>query len=534
MKHRTGFPAALINGVATALISMGLASPLQATEPQSGPTPEAIDAAVRATVARYHLPGIAVGVIEDGKVVYARGHGETVAGSGDPVTNQTLFKIASNSKAMTASVLARLVQQGRLGWDDPVVKHLPAFAMHDPWVTTHMTVSDLLVHNSGLPEGGGDLMLWPEPNLFTRDDIVHGLQFIKPAYGFRAGYAYDNLLYVVAGQVAAAASGASYEELVRRELFEPLGLDGCRVGEFRMADVGSVAQPHYRNQSGNVAMRRDGDVVPMIASAPAGGIRCTLDDMLAWANNWLQPTATQLEWLGEKQRVEMWKARTPMPISQQRRRWDNTHYYAYAYGFRVADVDGQWTVSHTGTLGGMYSMMMLLPDRKSGFVMMINGEGGDARTVLGAVLLKLFTAPEKSLGVQGYADAIAPPAQAASTSKPRPALPDISKRTPVSAKDMRKWLGTWRDPWFGDVRICAVGKDVEWRSAKSPKMHGKVSTLDGRYLLHWDDIAVDIDAWLDFTGSRDARQLQMAKTDPDGDFSSDYEDLSFIRTGGCG
>jgi CubicO group peptidase (beta-lactamase class C family) len=510
--------------------------PMDAARP-AGPSEQAIDAAVKATIARYHLPGIAVGVVEDGKVVFARGYGETVAGSGDAVTTKTLFKIASNSKAMTASTLARLVQQGKLGWDDPVVKHLPGFAMHDPWVTEHMTVRDLLVHDSGLPEGGGDLMLWPEPNLFDRDDIVHGLRYIKPAYGFRAGYAYDNLLYVVAGQVAAAAGGGSYEDVVRRELFQPLGLDECRVGEFSLVDAGSVAQPHMRDGDANVAMREDGAIVPAIASAPAGGIRCSLDDMLAWARNWLVPTPAQLQWLGPAQRAEMWKARTPMPISSLRKRWDDTHYYAYAFGFRVADADGEWTVSHTGTLGGMYSMMMLLPDRRSGFVFMINGEGGTARTVLGEALLKLFTAPGKSLGVDGYADDLERPsaavAAAAAQQAPSPALPDASKRIPVVPAQMQQWLGTWRDPWFGDVRICPVGEGVEWRSAKSPKMHGMVGDLDGRYLLHWDDIAVDIDAWLDFAASGDAKTLHMAKLDPDGDFSSDYEDLAFVRVGGC-
>ncbi|WP_287595077.1 serine hydrolase [Thermomonas sp.] len=496
----------------------------------AGPDPQAIDATVRQVVARYRLPGIAVGVIEDGKVVFARGYGETVHGSGDTVTDKTLFKIASNSKAMTAAVLARLVQQGKLQWDDPVVKHLPAFAMHDPWVTAHMTVSDLLVHNSGLPEGGGDLMLWPEPSLFTRDDIVRGLRHIKPAYGFRAGYAYDNLLYVVAGQVAAAAGGASYEELVRRELFAPLGLQGCRVGEFALKDAGSVAQPHGRDGDAIVRTRGDADIVPAIASAPAGGIRCTLDDMLVWANSWLAPTDAQKAWLGDAQRAEMWKARTPMPISRLKRQWDDTHYYAYAYGFRLADVDGEWTVSHTGTLGGMYSMMMLLPDRRSGFVFMINGDGGSARTVLGTALLKLFTAPEKSLGVAGYADALATPPPAAA---PKPALPDIARRQPVSASELREWLGVWRDPWFGEVRICAVGEGVEWRAAKSPKMHGRISRLDGRHLLVWDDEAVDENAWLAFSREDGKARLRMAKFNPDGDFSSDYEDLAFVRERGC-
>ena len=522
-------------GMLALLLALALAAPVLHVAAQSPPSrSDAIDAAVRHAVELYKLPGIAVGVIEDGKIIYARGHGETVAGSGNPVTSKTLFKIASNSKAMTASVLARLVQQGKMRWEDPVVKHLPAFAMHDPWVTAHMTVSDLLVHNSGLPEGGGDLMLWPEPNVFTRDDIVRGLRHIKPAYGFRAGYAYDNLLYVVAGEVAAAVGGASYEELVRRELFEPLDLTGCKVGEFDLAAAGSVAQPHTGSAEGTVPMRRDPPTVPAIASAPAGGIRCTLEDMQLWANNWLQPTPAQLEWLGPAQREAMWTPRTPMPISALRKRWDNSHYYAYAYGFRVADVDGQWTVSHTGTLGGMYSMMLLLPDRRSGFVLMINGEGSTARTVLGEVLLKQFTAPADTRGVAGYAADLARPSQVtASKAGPKPPWPDIAKRTPVTPAQLHEWLGIWRDPWFGDVRLCAVGEGVEWRSAKSPKMHGKVSDLGGRYLLHWDDISVDIDAWLDFAGSGDARTLRMAKIDPAGDFSSDYEDLAFTRVGGC-
>ncbi|MFC7301705.1 serine hydrolase domain-containing protein [Cognatiluteimonas weifangensis] len=508
------------------------------TSPAPGPAQRApaylVDEAVEAAIARYRLPGIAVGVIEDGQVVYARGFGETVAGSGDPVTTKTLFKIASNSKAMTASVLARLVQAGKLRWDDPVTKYLPDFAMHDPWVTRHMTVGDLLVHNSGLPEGGGDLMLWPEPNLFTRADIVHGLRHIKPAYGFRAGYAYDNLLYVVAGEVAAAAGGASYEELVRRELFAPLGLGGCRVGEFSRADAGSLAQPHRREGEGNVVMREDGAVVPAITSAAAGGIRCGLDDMLAWARNWLAPTPAQLRWLGPQQRAELWKARTPMPISQFRREMDDTHYYAYAYGFRVADADGEWTVSHTGTLGGMYSMMMLLPDRQSGFVFMINGDGGTARTVLGEVLLKLFTQPDDERGFDNFADAVERPAAPSPAAAAQPApVPDIAARKPVAAARLQPWLGLWRDPWFGDVRICPRGDGVEWRSAKSPKMHGTIGELGGRYLLHWDDVAVDLDAWLEFAGSGDARTLRMAKLDPQGDFSSDYEDLAFVRVGDC-
>ena len=209
----------------------GTASPTLPASPKPAPPgATAFERIVDDVVARYRLPGIAVGVIEDGKVTRRITRGERIAGTGQPVTPRSLFKIASNSKAMTATVLARLVQAGKLRWDDPVVKYLPDFRLHDDWVTKHLLVRDLLVHNSGLPEGGGDLMLWPEPNEFSRADILAGLAHIKPAYEFRGGYAYDNTLYIVAGEVAAAAGGASYEELVRREIFEPLGLQQCRVG----------------------------------------------------------------------------------------------------------------------------------------------------------------------------------------------------------------------------------------------------------------------------------------------------------------
>lgn len=203
-----------------------------------------LDAVFDEVMARYRLPGLAVGVVENGKVVYTRAAGELIAGEGRKIDTQTLFKIASNSKAMTTATLARLVDAGKLRWDDPVVKYLPQFRMHDAWVGREMQVRDLLIHNSGLRAGAGDLMLWPEPNTFTRADIIHGLAYLKPQHSFRSRYDYDNLLYIVAGEVAAAAGGAPYEELVRREVFTPLGLKRCQVGEWRRDAIGNVAQPH--------------------------------------------------------------------------------------------------------------------------------------------------------------------------------------------------------------------------------------------------------------------------------------------------
>ena len=487
------------------------------------------DAVFEAVMAHYDLPGLALGVIEDGETVYARTAGELRAGGGAAIDHDTLFKIASNSKAMTASVLARLVDAGKLRWDDPVVRHLPDFRMYDPWVGRNMQVRDLLVHNSGLPAGAGDLMLWPEPNAFTRADIIAGLAHLKPKYGFRAGYAYDNLLYVVAGEVAAAAGGASYEELVRREVFEPLGLD-CRVGEWHSTDVRNVAQPHMRVDGRNVVVRADGEFVPAITAAAAGGIRCSLAAMLAWMRAWVAPDERSLAWLSAEERREMWTPRTPMPIGERRRQWNNTHFYAYGYGFRLADAGGEWTVSHTGTLMGMYSVMVLLPDSRRGFVMMTNGSGADARTVLTESLLQVFTAGGEARAPEWYAAELARGSTAAGGEDD---APDTSARVPAAPESARLVSGIWRDPWFGEVSLCAEGAAVRFRAAKSPRLTGTVMLAQGRYLVDWDDDSVDAEAWLDFADASAGGGLTMAKVDPRADFSFDYEDLAFARISDC-
>ncbi|HEY4292211.1 membrane dipeptidase [Luteibacter sp.] len=485
-----------------------------------------LDTLVDEAVARYDIPGIAVGVIEDGKVVYTRTAGVLAETKGRKVDTRTLFKIASNSKAMTTALLARLVAAGKLRWDDPVVKYLPDFRMNDPWVTREMQVRDLLIHNSGLREGAGDLMLWPEPNRFTRKDILAGLAYLKQEHSFRSRYAYDNLLYVVAGEVAAAAGGAPYETLLRREVFEPLGLSRCQIGSWSRDGVGNVAQPHRHGNHGNEVVNADPPTIPAITSAAAGGVRCDLDDMLRWAGNWLTPDASQLGWLDAKQREPLWSIQNPMPVGERRRTWNDTHLYGYGYGWRLADVDGQWSVSHTGTLSGMYSTLSLLPEKHSGFVIMMNGGGEDARDALAEAILKRFTVSGEKHTVGEYAGLMTAEASAPGASR----APDTSSRVAASADEAKAMLGVWRDPWFGEVSICPAKGGVGFAAAKSPVMTGTLERLGARYLVQWKGEGMDAEPWLDLATPG---HLLLTKVDPDADFSNDYEDLDFTRVGAC-
>ncbi|HYJ39344.1 MAG TPA: serine hydrolase [Steroidobacteraceae bacterium] len=494
-----------------------------------------IDAIFDAVVAEYHLPGMALGVVEDGKVTYTRTAGELVSGGGKAIDADTLFKIASNTKAMTTGLLARLVDAGKLQWDDPVVKYLPQFKMSEPWITREMRVRDLLIHNSGLREGAGDLMLWPEPNHFTRADIIAGLAHLKPVQSFRSHYAYDNLLYIVAGEVAAAAGGATYEELVRREIFAATGLKRCQVGEWNRDAVGNVAQPHMWEGDRNLAYARDPETVPAISSAAAGGVRCSLNDMLAWMRMWLdpelRPPGQERPWLSRAQHDALWTPQIPMPMSGRQKRWNNGNFSAYGYGWRLSDVDGVRRVSHTGTLGGMYSAFTLLPEKRSGFVFMINGEGSRARTVLNEALVKQFTAPGRAPSAGWYIEQLKMEDQS-SASASGPAHLQLPMRRLASPSSMKPWLGRYRDPWFGEISICERAGHTRFNSVKSPLMAGDVMRVGERLLVDWDDVSGDVEPWLNFAAGKPVT-LTLAKVDPDGDFSSDFEDLSFTRIGAC-
>jgi hypothetical protein len=244
---------------------------------------------------------------------------------------------------------------------------------------------------------------------------------------------------------------------------------------------------------------------------------------------WLDPGMPSRDgkrWLTQAQRNALWSAYTPMPISKRQRDWDGSHFNAYGYGWRLSDVDGVWRVAHTGTLAGMFSAVNLFPEKNGGFVFMINGDGGDARAVLNSALAKHFTAPDRAKPASWYAQAIETE-RAGEPAENR--APDTSARQPALARNMAQRLGVYRDPWFGEVSLCAAGEEVRFVSAKSMQLHGRLMQVGERWLVDWDEESVDAEPWLHFAGA----SLTLSKVDPDADFSYDYEDLDFTRVGPC-
>src|SRR6266849_2278279 len=204
-----------------------------------------LDSYIAAAMRTFEVPGLAVAVVKNGEVVLTRGYGVRRVGEPAPVDAHTLFGIASNTKAFTAAALGILVDEGKIAWDDPVTKHLPWFQMYDPYVTREMTIRDLLTHRSGLGLGAGDLLWWP-PTDYSREEIIRRFSYVKPASSFRSRYAYDNVLYMIAGQVVAAVTGKIWDEVIRERIFNPLGMTTSNTTIAGLLSSSDAATPHAK------------------------------------------------------------------------------------------------------------------------------------------------------------------------------------------------------------------------------------------------------------------------------------------------
>src|SRR6266700_5254174 len=205
--------------------------------------PADLDTYVARVLKTFEVPGLSVAIVNDGKVVLAKGYGVRKLGEPTPVDENTLLAIGSNTKAFTSAALAMLVDEGKISWDDPVYERLTGFQMYDPYVSHEMTIRDLLTHRSGMGLGEGDLLFWPHTT-FTRAEIIYKLRFMKPASSFRSHYAYDNLLYIAAGQIIPAVTGISWDDYIRRRIFTPLGMKTTTLSNAHFPAGANYAFPH--------------------------------------------------------------------------------------------------------------------------------------------------------------------------------------------------------------------------------------------------------------------------------------------------
>ncbi len=489
-----------------------------------------LDATVERVRSEFDIPGIAVAIVQDGQIVLERGYGVREQGKAAPVQADTLFAIASNTKAFTATSLNLLAEQGKLKMDDRVVDHLPGFRMADPYVTGEMRIRDLLSHRSGLSLGAGDLLFWPTTS-YSNAEVVQRLGKVPLKGGFRDRYAYDNILYAVAQQVIEQVSGQSYAEFLQQRIFTPVGMTGTRYNadHLRPGDHAAVGHAKYDF----TALRT---VAPLTWSnnAGAGGLYSSVHDMARWMN--VQLAQGRLEdgtpLFTPKTQRAMWQMITPQVVpepSVPQLAAARPNFAGYGEGWSLSDFRGEKLVWHTGGWPGMVSRVTLVPERKLGIVVLTNQEVGAAFNAVTMDVLDAFLQPDTPTDwVAAYAAALTKAQekadegwaahQAARNPKSQPSLP------------LTGYVGTYRDAWYGDMLIEQRNGKLRLRFARTAQLVGTLEHWQhDTFIVRWDDRSLNADAFVNISLDPDGkvRDVRMQPISTLTDFSFDFQDLLF-------
>jgi CubicO group peptidase (beta-lactamase class C family) len=479
----------------------------------------------------FRVPGVGVAIVKDGQVVLAKGYGVRKLGDATPVDARTRFGIASNTKLFTATSIGMLVEEGKLEWDAPVTRYLPGFQMYDPFVTRELTVRDLLVHRSGLSLGAGDLLWWPMSTL-DRKEMNRRVRFIRPATSFRTAYAYDNVLYNVAGELIEAVSGEPWEAFVERRVLARVGMAGSSVRASSAAEAargGNVATTHAPVEG------RVRAVVPFTTdnANPAAGITASAEDMARWLRVQMDSgrlaDGTRL-WQPRTTR-ELWTLVTPMPIGNPPAElaFSRPMFQGYALGVNVRDYRCTKMVTHTGGLPGYVSQVTMLPDQRVGVVVLTNMESSGAFNSITRRVLDhyLGVAPAQTPDypaiyrrqeerASSSADSVVRAAFARRDSSSRPHLP------------LARYAGTYEDPWYGQVTIALESGRLVMRFSHTPQLVGDLEHFQHEtFVVRWREREMRADAYVTFALDPDGsiERVRMQPVSPETDFSFDFQDL---------
>jgi CubicO group peptidase (beta-lactamase class C family) len=496
-----------------------------ASLPAQTGAPADLDSYVANSMKAFDVPGLAVAIVKDGKVVVAKGYGVRKMGDPTPVDENTMFGIGSNTKAFTTAALAGLMDEGKLSWDDPVYQRLPGFVMYDPYVSHEMTIRDLLTHRSGMGLGEGDLLFWPQTT-YTRDEIIYKLRFMKPASSFRSHYAYDNLLYMTAGQIIPAVTGVSWDDYIRQHIFEPLGMNHSNVSNAAFKPGDDRAFPHSR-VDGKL------QVIPFEVldnAGPAGAVNSSAADMAKWVQLQLNRgkfVGREGRLFSEQRSKEMWSPQTILPIGDYPSPLAGLkpNFADYALGWMVRDYHGRKLVGHTGGVGGFVSRVMLVPEENLGVVVLTNAEeDGAFDSILYHVLDHYFNLPPtdwiaayKSVRDMDEKDAAETikKAEGARAADSKPSLP------------LEKYAATYNDAWYGPITIRYENSGLVITFDRTPSMIGDLQHWQyDTFKAHWRDRTIE-DAFVTFSLKPDGsiESARMAAVSPLADFSFDYQDL---------
>jgi len=406
---------------------------------------QGFDDYVNKAIKNWEVPGVAIAVVKDDRIVFAKGYGVRKLGKPSPVDERTMFAIRSSSKAFTAAAIAMLVDEGKLKWDDPATKYLPGFQLFDPYATRELTVRDLLSHRVGLERGD---YLWYASS-YDRGEILRRIRYLKPSSSMRSHFGYQNVMFLAAGQIVPSTTGKDWDEFMRERIFVPLGMTATGTSIKALADSDDVAAPHSKidDKVQTVAWRNIDNI------APAGSINSNVVDMAQWVRLQLGDGMYQNKRLISAGAIK--EMQTPQTIIRlegaQKMLYPEAHFLSYGLGWFLSDYRGRKLVEHGGAIDGMRALVAMLPEEKLGIVILTNLHGS---TLPQALSFKIFDAylggqqrdwsadmlkTIKTLQEQGKAAAVK--AESERVKGTSPSVP------------LEKYAGDYQSEMYGDAKV---------------------------------------------------------------------------------
>jgi CubicO group peptidase (beta-lactamase class C family) len=481
-----------------------------------------IDDYANAVMDAWHGPGMAIAIVKDDKVVFQKGYGVRELGKPDKVDENTLFAIASNTKAFTTASLAILVDEGKLKWDDKVTKYLPDFRMYDPWVTSQITIRDIVSHRSGLDTFSGDL-LWYDTT-YPTDEIIRRIRYLKPVSDFRTRYGYQNLMFITAGRVVEKVSGMTWPDFVRTRILTPLGMTRTTTSVRDMKE--NFAMPH--NESGGTLR----PLPPGFLDEAIGAVR--LNSSVADLSKWIRLQLGRGTFEGKKifssdRYWEMWQPNIMIPVSDRSMKTTpSRHFRGYGMGWFVEDYMGKKVINHSGGLDGMLSYTVLIPEENEGFVVLTNNESPSYQVMMAKIRDVLLDAPKVDY-IQTAKDQLAAnEADAAAAAKK---IDDARLTNTKPSLDLANYAGTYTSDMYGDVVVSEENGKLVMRLGPAPNFvadltHWQLDTFQ----IHWrPSVHYNFPrGFVTFTIDKNAKTDQLRIDQPNNDFW--FYELELHRT----
>jgi CubicO group peptidase (beta-lactamase class C family) len=470
-----------------------LLSAQPATEPAF--ISDSMDRYIQKGLKDWNLPGLAVVVVKDGKVVWMKGYGIRDKESKKPVDENTLFMIASNTKLFTGSSLALLETQNKLSLNDPITKYFPSYRLFDSTSTQLVSIRDMLSHHIGTKTFEGDFTFWNTS--LSSDEIMKRMRYLKPHYPFRVEFGYCNSCFLTAGQVIQVVTGDSWEHFVQTKFLTPLAMNQTRILSTGIADQPDVAVPYTTSYSDHL------NRVPYDNwnnLAPAASIVSNVNDLSHWLLMQLDSGRFQGKQIISWETVQKTRKANTWIESMKSEKYP-THFMGYGLGLFMSDYAGRQVYWHTGGAGGMVSNVCFVPEEKLGIAILTNNDNQNFFEDLRYQILDAY------LGVPWV-------------NRSQQDLPTFLQQSTTDVKEINGWIarvrknkteiplsayaGTYSNLLYGNIHISVEGSHLEIHYDIKPDLSATLDYMDnGEWLMRYNNILYGIfKVKFDLSGSK--------------------------------